>query len=149
MRPVRAKGNFRSRTFTLVSSVPITFDPNRTFFAATYSGLRRAAHCAIQPPMLLRERATPYGAKICSCRYNGKWSAHLLTITCASRLAPAILFSIGCGGLPAVRTVHAHAYFKQASSLRCHRHLLHRQRSPLPVPFAAPECCEQRQLLVG
>src|SRR3954452_4970690 len=35
--------------------------------------------------MLLRERATPYRAKICSCRYNGKWSAHLLTITCAQQ----------------------------------------------------------------
>lgn len=27
MRPVRAKGSFRSSTLTLVSSVPITFDP--------------------------------------------------------------------------------------------------------------------------
>jgi hypothetical protein len=31
--------------------------------------------------------------------------AFLATITCASRLAPAMLFSMGCGGLVAVFTV--------------------------------------------
>src|SRR3954454_7076454 len=67
---------------------------------ATHTLTRESDAVPCKAPILLRERATPYRAKICSCRYNGKWSAHLLTITCASRLAPAMLFSIGCGGLP-------------------------------------------------
>jgi hypothetical protein len=33
-----------------------------------------------------------------------------------SRLAPAVLFSIGCGGFVAVFTVHEQAYFWQAPS---------------------------------
>ena len=39
LRPVRAKGSFTSSTFTLVSSVPITLDWNRTSFIEPYSGL--------------------------------------------------------------------------------------------------------------
>src|SRR5438552_4047586 len=38
-------------------------------------------------------------------------------MTCANRLAPAVLFSIGCTGFAAVLTVHAQAYFRQASSM--------------------------------
>ena len=34
IRPVRANGSFRSSTFTPVSSVPTTCDPNSSFFAA-------------------------------------------------------------------------------------------------------------------
>ena len=33
------------------------------------------------------------------------------------RLAPAVLFSIGCGGLPAVFTVHWQVYLLQTSSI--------------------------------
>ena len=36
---------------------------------------------------------------------------------CANSDAPATLFSMGCGGLAAVFTVHAHAYFLQTSSI--------------------------------
>src|SRR5437867_8058810 len=52
MRPVRANGSARSSTFTLVSSVPITFDWNSTSLRDRYSGFSRSAHCAIQPPMV-------------------------------------------------------------------------------------------------
>ena len=41
--------------------------------------------------------------------------AHLATITCANKLAPAVLFSIGCGGFVAVLTVQSQAYFRQTS----------------------------------
>jgi hypothetical protein len=41
----------------------------------------------------------------------------LLTITCANKDAPAVLFSIGCGGFVAVFTEHAQAYFLQTSSI--------------------------------
>jgi hypothetical protein len=35
--------------------------------------------------------------------------------TCANKLAPAVLFSIGCGGLVAVFTVQSQAYFRQTA----------------------------------
>src|SRR5687767_649764 len=54
MRPVRANGNFASSTFTLVSSVPITFDWNSVSFSVPYSGFSNSAQCANQPPMVLR-----------------------------------------------------------------------------------------------
>src|SRR6185312_1076700 len=37
MRPVRANGSLRSSTFTPVSSVPTTCDPNSSFFAVTFA----------------------------------------------------------------------------------------------------------------
>jgi hypothetical protein len=37
----------------------------------------------------------------------------LATIACANRLAPAVLVSIGCGGLFAVLTVQSQAYFRE------------------------------------
>src|SRR5689334_17733766 len=40
-----------------------------------------------------------------SWRCSAWRSAHLATITCASKLAPAALFSVGCDGLVAVLTV--------------------------------------------
>jgi hypothetical protein len=40
---------------------------------------------------------------------------HFATITCANKLAPVVLFSIGCGGLVAVLTVQSQAYFRQTS----------------------------------
>jgi hypothetical protein len=116
MRPVRAKGSFSSNTFTPVSSVPITFDSNRTSLALPYSGFSKPAHCASQPHMVWREMSAPCRSKIFSCLFRGRWSAVLATITCASRLAPAVLFSIGCGGLVAVFTVQSQAYFLQTSS---------------------------------
>ena len=61
--------------------------------------------------MVLREISTPCRSNIFSCRCSGWWSANLATITCASRLAPAVLFSIGCAGLVAVFTVQSQAYF--------------------------------------
>src|SRR5215831_6589154 len=48
--------------------------------------------------MVLREMSMPCRSNIFSCRCKGWWSAHLATITCANKLAPAVLFSIGCGG---------------------------------------------------
>jgi hypothetical protein len=50
MRPVRANGNFTSSTFTLVSSVPITLDWNRTSFIDPY---------ALQQIGALRQPAAP------------------------------------------------------------------------------------------
>src|SRR5689334_2593363 len=48
--------------------------------------------------MVLREMSMPCRSNIFSWRCGGWWSAHFATITCASKLAPAVLFSIGCGG---------------------------------------------------
>src|SRR3974377_1435943 len=116
MRPVRAKGSFTSSTFTPVSSVPITLDWNSTSLSDTYSGFSRSAHCAIHPHMVLRE--TPRrDVQRSSPEFKGRWSTVLATLTCASKLAPAVLFSIGCGGLVAVFTVHSQAYFRQTSSI--------------------------------
>jgi len=39
-----------------------------------------------------------------STSLSDRWSTVLATITSANRLAPAVLFSIGCGGLVAVFT---------------------------------------------
>jgi hypothetical protein len=46
-----------------------------------------------------------------------RYDANLPTMICANRLAAAVLFSIGCAGLPAARTVQSQAYFKQTSSI--------------------------------
>ena len=67
--------------------------------------------------MVFREISTPWRSKIFSCRCNGRWSTVLATITCARTLAPAVLFSIGWGGLVAVFTVQAQAYFLHTSSI--------------------------------
>jgi hypothetical protein len=95
--------------------VPITLELNSSFFINWYKGSSSSAHCAIQPPMVLREMSMPCRSNIFSCRFSGWWSAHLATITCANKLAPAVLFSIGCGGLVAVLTVQSQAYFRQTS----------------------------------
>jgi hypothetical protein len=90
-RPLRvARFNLRSSTFTGVSSVPTTFELSTNCFKRTYRGSSNWADCRIQPPMV--------------------WSG----ISTPKRLT---LFSMGCGGLPAVFTVHAHAYFLQTSSI--------------------------------
>jgi hypothetical protein len=117
-RPLRvARFNLRSSTFTGVSSVPTTFELSTNCFKRTYRGSSNWADCRIQPPMVWSGISTPKRLKIFAWRCTGRWSAILLTITCASSDAPATLFSMGCGGLPAVFTVHAHAYFLQTSSI--------------------------------
>jgi hypothetical protein len=44
--------------------------------------------------MVLREMSMPCRSNIFSCRCSGWWSAHFATITCANKLAPAVLFYI-------------------------------------------------------
>ena len=58
----------------------------------------------------------PWRWNLCSCRYKGKWSPYLSTKTWASKLGPALLFSIAWGGLLAIATVspqHLQAYFNR------------------------------------
>ncbi len=47
---------------------------------------RNCANCRIQPAMVWSGISTPKRLKIFACRCTGKWSAILLTITCASRM---------------------------------------------------------------
>src|SRR5215831_2523793 len=63
---LRANGSFRSSTFTLVSSVPITLESNNSFFIVWYSGASNSAHRGSQPPMVLREISTPCRSNIFS-----------------------------------------------------------------------------------
>ncbi len=97
--------------------MPTTFDLSTKAFSRPYSGSSSSAVCRIQPQIVWSAISTPKRRSIFACRCTGKWSANLLTITCANKLAPAVLFSIGCAGLPAVFTVQAQAYFWQASSI--------------------------------
>ena len=63
--------------------------------------------------------STPKRLKSFAWRCTGRWSAILLTITCASSHAPATLFSMDCDGLVAVFTKSgAHSEQLSADQLR-------------------------------
>lgn len=62
----------------------------------------------------------------------------MLTITCASTLAEAVLFSIGRAGLVAVTILQAQAYFWQASSITAICAGMYRSEAvTAPQPFVA------------
>jgi hypothetical protein len=105
MRPFRANDSFRSSTFTLLSSVPITLESNNSsslsgtaeragprIAAATRPCFARDLHTVPLEHLFLTVQRLVIGEKL---RHN-----HV-----ANRLAPAVLVSIGCGGLPALLTV--------------------------------------------
>ena len=67
--------------------------------ASNKSALSRTqSHCVV------RGICKPWRAKICSSRYNGKWSQYLLVMTYARTPGPGRPFSMGKAGKGAMTT---------------------------------------------
>ena len=92
-------------TRTGVSSLWITRDGCTRPFNNSHSGRSRAALCANQSHIVLRDRVTPKRALMRSQRYSGRWSQNVLTIGCVSSPGPARPRAIGEGRREAVRNV--------------------------------------------
>ena len=67
----------------------MTCEASTTRTARAYKGWRNSAVCSHHPSIVCREMRTPCRLKIPSSRCKGRWSAPLLTITCAISPGPA------------------------------------------------------------
>ena len=67
-------------------------------------GSSKSATAPFHSESVRRVTCTPWRSKICSCRYNGRWSAYLELTTCANNPGPGRPFSMGRAGRAACTT---------------------------------------------
>src|SRR6267143_1870601 len=67
-------------------------------------GSSKSATAPFHSESVRRVIRTPWRSKICSNRYNGRWSVYLELTTCANNPGPGRPFSMGRGGRTACTT---------------------------------------------
>src|SRR4051812_27437608 len=104
-----------------------------------HNGLERGGAVPHPVASVLLGGLTPSRAKICCCRYSGRWSTYLAKITCATRLLSALPLRIRLGGKGAMLTParpHLQASFGRIISWRITLAGMYSKRSLFSQPIS-------------